>query len=847
MKNIDKIFGHIPGWARKYRLFIGIFYVIVIGLSFVGAGKIQKDDSLKAWFGKDSEIFKNQNKFDKTFGSNEDVYIVYKAKDGDIFSTRSLTALSRLHNELADFGSDIQQNPESPLNHTREVISLVNIQVTNVVGNNLYTKEFIGPNIPKTKSGQEELRKSALGNQEIVLAYMSKDSQYGAISIKTDFGELKSSRKALDLVDSSDVVGMDWTFVEDDSELKDEYVEEETKDYDAYYFYMQAVRNEVLKAGIENDLDVYYAGLPEIVYFQTDVLDQEMPVIFLGLFLIILILLLVLFRHPAGVIWPATIVVLAVLLTLGFIGWSGVPSSSLSDPMILLIILISVADAVHLISTYNYQRSVGDTDAVGISNAYKKAGLSCFYSSLTTIIGFGSLWVVKPSIPIANFGYFCAVGIMMAFFVTITLLPIFLSFWSPKVHKLKAGGAAEKYRVADAIYNLVSKKSGFIVACFAFLIIAVGLGIKDLKVDTNVIESYKPDSYIRKAFEIADKNMGGTQNIDFMIDLHSDNALYDDQVLLKIEQFQNRVQTAFPDLVVTGISIADVMKRVNQQLHDGNIASYRMPESPGEISQLLFLFNNVSPDERRRLISDEFDATRVAFMVRNSGSTDYVELVAKGNEWLIEIFEPLKDRYPNIELINAGGVVTFMHLFDRIAHSQISSFAITLSIISIVLIIVFRSLSLSLLAVTSSVVPVVITFGVMGWLGLELNQFTMIVAPIILGIAVDDSIHLINKLRALLKQNSDINIATKVTLREIISPLGFTSIVLSGGLLTMLYSSDASFQAFGYLSAIAIMSALVSDIILIPSICILFFRKKISESLVNTEELSSQLGESSNV
>ncbi|WP_045825501.1 efflux RND transporter permease subunit [Teredinibacter turnerae] len=841
MKNIfEQFFAALPGAIWKFRWLVLLCYAVLVAVCFVGAGKVEKDDSLKAWFGKDSDIFKNQRKFDTTFGSNEDVYIVVEAKDGDIFTAESLSALLALHNELAAYGVDIQNNPDTPLRHTREVISLVNVQVTEVEGNNLFVREFIGQSIPVSADKRAELKASALGNPELRLAFISDNAKYAAISIKTDFGEtLKAKSEGEQNLAGSDELMLDMAWEVDESSVAaEDAFEEAEKDYDEYYKYMESIRGKVKAAGVDDVFNVYYAGLPEIIYFQMDVLDAEMPVIFSGLFLLIFILLLVVFRHMAGVAWPIVIVVLSVLFTVGFIGWSGVPSSSLSDPMILLIVLISVADAVHLISTFNFQRKEGEAIPLALSNAFRKAGLSCFFTTITTVVGFGSLWIAKPSVPIANFGFFCAVGILCAFFVTTTLLPLMLRCWSPGLPKSNSGNSGVQRDFSAPVFRLVDRHPGKIIAGFAIGCVLFGVGFVHLKVDTNVIEGYKPDSYIRKAFDVADQNMGGTQNIDFMIDLNEDNALYDADVLLRIDEFQRKIESEFPDLVVTGISIADVMKRVNQQLHGDDPAHYAMPETSGEVSQLLFLFNNVSPEERRKLVSDEFDATRIAFMVRNAGSTAYVDLIAESNRWFAETFSPLAQTYPDMELVNAGGVVTFMHLFDRIAHSQLTSFLTTLGMVAIMLLFVFRSFYLSMLALVSSVVPIGLTFGAMGWLGIDLNQFTMIVAPIILGIAVDDSIHLINKLRMCLSKASDMHIAVREALREVIQPLAFTSIVLSGGLLTMMYSSDASFQAFGYLSALAILSAFVADILLIPSICLFVARYR--KPVVQTQAVSAQ-------
>lgn len=828
MKKLEYMFSIIPVVITRNRWWVIAFYIIISTTCFFGVERIIEDDSLKSWFGKDSKIFKDRKKFEKNFGTNEDVYIVYEAKDGDIFSERSLEGLKRLHNSLADFGEDIQRDPESPMAHTKEVVSLMNIQVTRVEGDSLITREFIGKKDISSAAEREDIKEGAFNNEDLIRAFLSEDGRFGAISIKTDFGDLASSgnNSSASFRDESgfEIV---WSVDENIDEDVDNsvFADEEPTDYDEYFEYMQAIRTEVKKSDIGDVLEVYYAGLPEIIYFQYDVIDPEMPIIFAGLFLLMVILLFAVFKSFIGIICPSIIAIISVLITLGAIGWIGVPTSSLSEPMVLFVILISVADSVHLISTFNFHRQKGDVTKQALKCAFRKAGLSCFFTTFTTVVGFGSLWIAKPSVPIENFGLFCAIGILTAFLVTMTLLPVMLHMKSSysKVNRDNVGRLTRK--ASQYTFGLVTRGPLLIVVIFACIITFFGYGFRYIKIDTNIVEGYKPDSYIRQAFDIADKYMGGTQNIDFMVDLNSSDALYDPEVLRNVDKFQQKMSTAFPELIVKSISIANVMKRVNQQLHSDNPNFYRMPETDGEITQLLFLFNNISPDERRRLVSDEFDATRINFTVKNKGSTAYVDLVEKGNLWFKESFKSAKSTYPDMELVNAGGIVTFMHLFERITYSQIQSFLITLVIISVMLIFVFGSIGLSLLSVISSLVPIIITFGTIGWLGLEVNQLIMIVAPIILGIAVDDSIHLINKLRGYLSETNDVSSAVRNTLHEVFSPLAFTTIVLAGGLLMMLYSSDMSFKAFGYLSALAISSAFLTDILLIPSICLVYSRR----------------------
>jgi uncharacterized protein len=428
----------------------------------------------------------------------------------------------------------------------------------------------------------------------------------------------------------------------------------------------------------------------------------------------------------------------------------------------------------------------------------------------------------------------------------VTLTPILLDFWAPKFKSEKTSlipasidsdfALSEKnlqgqFRFGNAIYNFTNRWPGAIIAIFALVTIAIGVGIKDIKIDTNTLESFDESTYLRQAFEIADVNMAGTQNVDFMVNLNQSDAVGDIKVLQSIEQFQDRLRNTFPDLIATSVSVVDLIKRLNQQMHQNDPAFFRLPDTNTEVGQLLFLFNSASPEERRRLVADDFEATRILFNVRNSGSSGYVDLISKANTWSTEIFRPLQSKYPDMEVIASGGVVTFMHLFELMTETQIFSFLVTLSIIAATFFLVFRSFSLGMLALISSVFPIVITFGLMGWMGITLNPTTMIIAPIILGLATDDSIHFVNKLRTLLPKTESLSAAVWETLRQLAPALTFTTLVLAGGLLSLLYSSDSSFQAFGYLGAFALICALVADLLFIPAACLLFSRWRTKQAL----------------
>lgn len=824
--DISEQFARIPVWLTRYRWYVLLAYVAFIAFSFIGTENVWRDDSLKSWFGKDSQIYQDITRFERLFGSNEDLYIVYEAKDGNTFSEKSLKALKKLHDVIENYPVEIQQNPDSPLTRIREVLSLINVPVTKVDGNNLNVEPFIGKTLPVTDERRQQLRKEAMNDPDLLLKYISADARYGGLMIKTNFGLIPPTYAPGEI---SEEAFIDFSFdskAEDTSEAETAMDDGKIVDYKEYVAFVSEVRKLVERAEISDEFTIYFIGLPEVIAYSQTVVGGEMGIIFIGQFVLMFVLILVVFRHFSAVAWIFMVIIITVLATMGTIGWANVSTSSLTDAMMLMIILISAADAVHILSNYRYQLAQGYVHSAALSKAFSSAGVACFLTTFTTVIGFASLWIVKPSIPIANFGLFAVIGILYAFIVTMTLLPILIGFWAPKAKRIDAAdvktGEVYKSVVFESIFSVVNRAPAAIIIGSLLLTLFMAAGIFKLEVNTNTIEGFDESSYIRKAFEVADKQMSGTQNIDFMIEMEKVDAIYDPEVLQRIEKLQLSMEEAFPEMIVTSSSIVSVLKRINRQFNQDKSEYYRLPDSGGEVSQLLFLFNNVSPEERRRLIADDFDATRISFTVKNTGSKEYVDLVARARDFGKQHFDGLRNVYPDLRVTSAGGVVSFMYLFDKVASSQILSFAITLSVVSIILLFVFGSLKIGAMALVPNIVPIVITFGAMGWLGISLTPTTMILAPIILGIAVDDSIHFINKLKQVQPQCKSVSKAIRQTLHEAGSAICFTSLILVGGLLMMLYSSNAYMQAFGYLSALAIGSALLADLFLVPAILKIF-------------------------
>jgi hypothetical protein len=265
----------------------------------------------------------------------------------------------------------------------------------------------------------------------------------------------------------------------------------------------------------------------------------------------------------------------------------------------------------------------------------------------------------------------------------------------------------------------------------------------------------------------------------------------------------------------------DITKDSFRALNEGRQEMYRLPEDPAVLGNTLFMFNNANPKDRRRVVTDDYAMGQISVSLRNAGSHEYSQVIAAVEAWATQRFAPLQTNYPDLEVGVTGTLALMMKLTDYISWSQIKSFGLALVVISVLLLLVFGSVRAGLVALFPNLFPILSIFGLMGWLGIPLDTDTLLVAPITIGIAVDDTIHFLTHYRTEVVQHGDLKRAVIQSFRETGQAITFTSIILSLGFLIFLFSSHNGLSNFGVMSAVAFFVAVLADLFLLPSLCLL--------------------------
>jgi len=293
-------------------------------------------------------------------------------------------------------------------------------------------------------------------------------------------------------------------------------------------------------------------------------------------------------------------------------------------------------------------------------------------------------------------------------------------------------------------------------------------------------------------------------------------------MLNAMETLHTYFQEKHSKWVVNTYSLVNITKETNMQLNEGRKEMYRIPQDPQILEQILFLFNNGNSNDRRLMVSDDYSTARISVSMKDPGSYIATGLVKEIQAKVDQVFLELKPTYPQLQATVTGGLALWSRLNDYISWSQIRSFGLAFLVISLILIGIFGSLKLGLAAIIPNTFPILMVFGLMGWWEMPLDLTTLLVAPIVIGIAVDDTIHFLTHYRTALVNGMDIQQSIIVTFREVGQALVFTTLILSTTFFIFVPLSHQGISRFSLLATVAVVTALLADLLLLPSLCTWF-------------------------
>ena len=280
----------------------------------------------------------------------------------------------------------------------------------------------------------------------------------------------------------------------------------------------------------------------------------------------------------------------------------------------------------------------------------------------------------------------------------------------------------------------------------------------------------------------------------------------------------HRIELGEIEAVLHDLASVDVTKDSFRALNEARPEMYRIPQERTVLAQTLLLFDLANPDDREVLVPADYSEGRITIRMLNYGSQDYIEFFEEVQSQVEAVFEPLRNRYPDMDVGITGNLPLMMKMADHVGRAQIQSFALVLVVVTLLLLFVFGSVRAGLVAMVPNVYPALVTFGVMGLWDIPLDADTLILAPMVIGISVDDTIHFLTHYRNALARGSDVRSAIGATIAEVGQAITFTSVILMVGFLILITSNHLGMARFGLLIAVAFGTALLADLLLFPAL-----------------------------
>jgi predicted RND superfamily exporter protein len=581
-----------------------------------------------------------------------------------------------------------------------------------------------------------------------------------------------------------------------------------------------AIAEETKKGSLR--ITPHFAG-SAVVGSQIREMQRTEDYIKLVMLIVLAAVLLIAFRTFYGVAVPLLIAMTSMSFVMGLKALFHSTFSTIDPMLYALIFTISVGDSIHVIAAwYGPEHAAIADKKQRILRIMQHVLMPCCLTSVTTAVGFSA--VATSSIPeLRKFGFFAAVAVVFAFVLTIALVPALLTlFESPsllaKWTRRKAGPSIEpplpRIRddaITDVLVRLTHAHPRAILVSFAIAGAISVIGILRIHVGTDPYSFMMDTHPVNVALRFIEENVCGIQDLEVVLEADRDDEPFKDPALLReVEAFQRHVESF--EGVTQGNSILAFVKLLNRAMHDNESARHALPETRALTAQYLLLYESSGNAESLGdWVSLPYDKLRMNFKVADDGDfeliRDQIEEYARKRE--------LPFGY------QITGSAELWYRADRVfLRSQLLSLLLALSVISIILFLVFRSVRYGVYSMAVNLFPILVGLGYLGFSGTGLNMGTVMIAPIAIGIAVDDAIHFLTRYRNLVDVESTSETRLRRVFRTVARPIIFTSVVLAIGFGSNSISAFKPNAYFGLVSALTLLVAMFANLLLLPAMLV---------------------------
>jgi predicted RND superfamily exporter protein len=523
------------------------------------------------------------------------------------------------------------------------------------------------------------------------------------------------------------------------------------------------------------------------------------------------------FRSLWGVAIPSIIVLLSILFTMAFMKIVGKEIDLMMTVLPTIIFVVGMSDSVHVLTKYMQEIRSGKERVHAIKSAFKSIRLATFLTAVTTSIGFLTL-VFSNIKPISDFGIYTSVGVLLAYGLTYTILPAIIIVAHPK--RLADYAVKEDYwypKLHRALQWIFRKRKFIMITTGVLLVVSIW-GISRITVDNLMLEDLRETHPLKKDFTFMEARFAGCRPFELCVELKDDVNPFDPTVLKQVDTLSHYLSQEYG--VGAMFSLSEMVRSANRSLNAG-MHEYRVvPAEDYELRKIeRFLKRKDMREITRLTYNQEQNRLRFAGRLSDIGRKHYEGKNA-------ELAQFLQNNCPDLVEHHVTGTAFLMDLNNAyLVDNMLLDLLLSVTVIGLVMGIVYKNWKMIPLTIIPNLIPLIIVSGIMGFAGIPLKVSTSIVFNIAFGIAVDDTIHFLARVRTLLGEGRNKIYAVKRTFMTTGKAMIVTTLILSGGFSTLIFSEFLGTFYIGLLISMTLFIALLFELTITPIVVITFFKE----------------------
>ncbi|MCK5872243.1 MAG: MMPL family transporter [Methylococcales bacterium] len=753
MKQGNKLSSFINGVTRHpwWVLIITLMLVIIMAL---GMESLSFKTDYRVYFSDENPQLLAFENIQAIYNKSDAVLFIVEPKEKDVFTTVSLAAIQELTKKA-------WQTP-----YSSRVDSITNFQHTKAEADNLIVADLVqNPHISADKIAI--IKQIALAEPLLVNRLVSTSGHVAGINVTVQLPN-KDPNEAAEIAASARAL---------------------VKDIEARY----------------PNIKVHLTGMAMMSNAFSESAMNDNKTLVPAMYLIVIFVLLISLRSVSATFSVVLLIIFSIVSTLGITGWVGwflTPTSAISPTVILT---MAVADCVHILVTQLHYMRIGYDKIKAIEISLTENFRPIFLTSITTAIGFLSM-NFSDAPPFRDLGNMVAIGVMLAWVLSITFLPAMMVVLPITVKIRAKSDASSLLWLADWV--IVHRKKlliGNLLIALTLISFAPNNELND-----EFVKYFDKTVEFRKGTDFMNHNMGGIYTVEFSIPAQEAGGISEPRYLQTLEKLKQWLMSQ-PEVVHVK-SITDTLKRLNRSMHGDDPQWYKLPESRELSAQYLLLYEISLPygldlnDE----INIDKSGTRLTATLQSLSSNEMLAIEARINTWLGR-------HMPSYAVSMASPTLMFAHIGKRNITQMIFGSLLALVLISLLLLFAFKSVRLGLISLLPNLIPAGVAFGIWGIIDGRIGLGLSVVTGLTLGIVVDDTVHFISKYnRARTKMGLNTHESVRYAFSTVGVALWITSAVLVCGFMVLSLSHFTMNGEMGLMTAITIVVALLFDLLLLP-------------------------------